>query len=115
MEKKSPHQAIRFSSLPWEQGGHPFERKKTHPDHPVALLEFAPGFIDPNWCRNGHTGYVLSGSLLMDYGNESDLLHEGDAFWIEPGTPHQASNPAPGPVRLLIVTWPAPPGPFSPD
>lgn len=106
--KPTPHAAIRFPSLAWEQGGHPLERKKKDADHPVTLLEFAPGFLDPAWCRGGHAGYVLSGSLRMEYEDGADVLGQGDAFWIEGAVPHRASNPGSTPVRLVIVTWAAP-------
>jgi quercetin dioxygenase-like cupin family protein len=103
--RQSKHAAIRFSSLQWEQGGHPLERKKRHPDHPITLLEFAPGFLDPAWCRAGHAGFVLSGSLRMEYEDGADDLGAGDGFSISPGTPHRASNPHDVPVQVFIFTW----------
>jgi quercetin dioxygenase-like cupin family protein len=59
---------------------------------------------DPNLCRRGHVGYVLSGVLRLEYEDSSDEIGPGDAFVIRPGTTHRASNAGPEPVRLLVVS-----------
>lgn len=101
------HVSIPFDALPWQAGGHPLERKKSDPRTPITLLEFAPGFADPNWCVRAHSGLVLSGTLRMEYGGlaaEACDYGEGQGFHIELGTPHRASNPGAVPVRLFIVS-----------
>jgi quercetin dioxygenase-like cupin family protein len=98
--------AIRFPSVPWASGAHPLERKKSDPEHPVTLLEFAPGFGDPNWCARGHTGYVLEGSLSLEFEDRVEPIGTGEGFVIDPGTRHRASNPGAVPVRLFIVSHP---------
>ena len=102
------HRRIVFPSLPWQAGGDPLERKKGDPSAPVILLEFAPGFADPNWCERGHSGYVFKGALRMEYeaGTDEDY-GAGEGFHIEAGTRHRASNPGSTPVRLFIVSTPA--------
>jgi quercetin dioxygenase-like cupin family protein len=95
---------IAFPDLAWTQGAHPLERKKHLPGSEITLLEFAPGFEDPAWCRRGHAGYVITGCLQFRYETGPELCREGEAFAIPPGTPHRASNPGDAPVRVFIVS-----------
>jgi quercetin dioxygenase-like cupin family protein len=69
----------------------------------ITLLDFAPGFEDPNLCLNGHFIYVLEGSLelVMEAGRER--LEVGEACFLDPGTGHRALNPGQEPARLIVV------------
>lgn len=102
-----------YLRMRWEQGGHPLERKKVDSGTPATLLEFAPGFADPNWCRRGHTGYVLSGVFRMEFEPEGEISRiedyaAGEGFHIEAGVPHRASNPGTVATELFVVSTPAP-------
>ena len=94
---------IAFPDLPWEPGAHPLERKKVGPG-PVTLLEFQPGFADPNWCTSGHLIHVLGGVLELELQGSVQILRSGEACVLEPGTPHRAKNTSPEPVRLFVVS-----------
>jgi mannose-6-phosphate isomerase-like protein (cupin superfamily) len=77
----------------------------------MALLEFGPGFADPNWCEKGHIGYILEGSLSIEFEDAAEVILPGEGFIIDPGTRHRASNPGRIATRLLIVsTGPGRPG-----
>jgi len=102
---------IPFPTMPWQPGAHPLERKKHDTSHSVTILEFEPGFLDPNWCERGHVGYVLSGSVRLEYEKEATFLGEGEAFVIGAGTRHRASNPGTVTVRLFVVSSEEPPEP----
>lgn len=104
MESRSSTAVIPFPELPWRPGTHPLERKKGDPLCPIALLEFSPGFADPNWCSRGHAGYVLEGSLRLEFQASTQVVSCGAGFIIDPGILHRASNPASIPVRLVIVS-----------
>ncbi len=95
---------IAFSRMPWARGNHPLERKKQDPEHPVTQLEFAPGFSDPDWCERGHTGLVLSGSIAFELERGTVAIGQGEAFVLDPGTRHRASNPGTEPVVLFLVS-----------
>lgn len=99
---------VPLGELPWTQGGHPLERKKHDPAHPVTLLEFAVGFADPNWCRRGHYGLVLEGEFGLEFADRTVRFAAGDAFLVEPGTDHRAQNPGEVPVRIFVYTVDAP-------
>ena len=82
------------------------ESKKTCADPRVSMLQFDPGFADPNWCVNAHIGVVLSGSIELEYEDSREVYCEGDAFVIDRGTRHRARNSGTSPVRLFIVSNP---------
>lgn len=101
-----PFTHLPFTSLSWTAGAHALEKKKVVEDHPVALLEFAPGFEDPDWCIRGHIIYVIEGTLELALDERTEQLKVGDGCVLERGTRHRAKNPAGGAVRLLVVSSP---------
>ena len=87
----------------WVQGGHPLERKKTAPSRGLTLLEFAPGFADPNWCENGHFMFVLAGTFELELEGGIETLQPGEACFVDPGTRHKARNGGSAVVQLLVL------------
>ncbi len=83
---------VPLGALPWTQGGHPLERKKVGGHLSLALLEFQPGFADPNWCRRAHIIYVISGVLTFELETGLVQVTEGESCVIDPDTPHRAQN-----------------------
>jgi quercetin dioxygenase-like cupin family protein len=97
---------IDFGATPWLPGAHALERKKTATDVAVTLLEFAPGFADPNPCRRGHAAFVLEGEIALVLENGTEVrAGAGSAFHLDPGTVHRARNPGDQPVRLFIYSF----------
>jgi quercetin dioxygenase-like cupin family protein len=93
---------VPLASLPWTQGSHPLERKKIGGHPSLALLEFAPGFSDPGWCRRGHVIYVLSGVLTFELETGLVQLAEGESCVIDTGTVHRAHNHGTEPLVAFI-------------
>ena len=91
---------IAFPSIPLAQGAHPLERKKVGSHASVALLEFAPGFADPNWCSRAHVFYVLEGELTLELDGSREAVGPGSSCVLDAGTRHRASNE--GPTRAVI-------------
>lgn len=87
----------------WVQGGHPLERKKTAASRGLTLLEFQPGFADPNWCENGHFMFVLKGSFELELESGVEQLGAGEACFVDPGTRHKARNAGATVVQLLVL------------
>lgn len=95
---------IRFSDMDWQPGAvHPLERKKSGELGGATMLEFAAGFADPVWCKNGHAGYVLDGSLGFEFEDGREIVVGGEGFVIDAGTPHRAYNAGDQAVRLFIA------------
>ena len=78
--------------LAWVQGAHPLERKKAAAARPMLVIEFAPGFADPNQCLRSHVIYVLSGELCLQLDERVERVAAGQACWIDAGTEHRARN-----------------------
>ncbi len=93
-----------FASLEWTTGAHPLEKKKVVDGHPVVMLEFAPGFEDPNWCERGHLIYALSGALELVLATRIERVTAGDGCVMPAGTRHRARNPGQSAVRLLVIS-----------
>jgi mannose-6-phosphate isomerase-like protein (cupin superfamily) len=95
---------IAFPSLSFVQGGHPLERKKTGPHPSVAILEFAPGFADPNWCTRAHVFHVLEGELTLELDDAREAIEAGSSCVIDAGTRHRASNEGVGRAVIFAVS-----------
>jgi quercetin dioxygenase-like cupin family protein len=98
------HQRIAFPGMEWMAGSHPLERKKNLPESPAAMIRFAPGFADPNWCGRAHVGLVLSGTLTMEFEEGAESYREGEAFVLTAGTRHRAANRGPDEVTVFIYS-----------
>jgi quercetin dioxygenase-like cupin family protein len=95
---------IAFPNLPFAQGSHPLERRKTGAHPSVALLEFAAGFADPNWCSRAHVFHVLQGELTLELDASREVVRAGEACLLDAGTRHRAMNAGESPVLLFVVS-----------
>jgi quercetin dioxygenase-like cupin family protein len=95
---------VPFGSMPWEQGAHRFEKKKTLLGRGVGLLEFAPGFSDPEWCERAHVLYVLEGMLELEFDEGIATLSAGQCGVLDRGTRHRAKNPGDERAVVFVVS-----------
>jgi quercetin dioxygenase-like cupin family protein len=94
---------ISFAS-PFVQGAHPLERKKNSQHPSVVMLEFAPGFADPSWCRRAHIVYVLRGELTPEVDGVRERIAAGESCVLDGGTPHRAANEGTEPVLAFVAS-----------
>ena len=73
---ESPADGVRFKV--YEQGG----RK-------LRLVEFGKEFVEPDWCTNGHVGYILEGQMEIDFDGKKELFGPGDGVFIPAGPEHK--------------------------
>lgn len=87
-----------------EEKSAPFNRGRTITQNGklFRLAEFDAGFVEADWCRKAHSGYVLSGKLEIEFDAGREQFHPGDALSIPPGEKHRAHVDA-GTVRLFLV------------
>ncbi len=97
------YSAADFDQMPWTPGGHPLEQKKVA-NAGLSLLQFEPGFDDPNWCERSHVMFVLQGTLHLEFEGETVALEAGRALWIDAGTPHRASVRGGAPALVFIAS-----------
>ena len=59
---------IDFDSIPW-QSALPGARFKAYQEgaKQIRLLESSSDFVEPVWCEKGHVGFVLEGTLEVDF------------------------------------------------
>ncbi len=85
---------VDFAALAWEQPA-PGVRFKavTRGDQKLRLVEFTDEFNEPDWCRNGHAGYVLAGTLEIQFADRRVTFRAGEGLFILPGEAekHRAS------------------------
>lgn len=75
-----------------------------HGDVRFRIVEFAAGFVEPDWCDKAHRGLVLDGTLVVDFDGESVEIAAGDALDIPAGEAHRhRARPAGALVRLFLV------------
>jgi quercetin dioxygenase-like cupin family protein len=55
----------------------------------LRLVEFLRGFKEPDWCRKGHTGYVLEGEGELQLSERTVSLKAGDGIFIPAGEEHK--------------------------
>jgi quercetin dioxygenase-like cupin family protein len=96
---------VHFESFPW-QSSLPHARSKAFQaaGKQIRLVEFARGFVEPDWCLKGHVGYVLDGEMNVDFYGTVIRFSAGDGFIIPPGQEnrHKASVLTDA-VRLILV------------
>ena len=76
MAWESPAESVRFKA--YEQGG----RK-------LRLVEFSKDFVEPDWCRKGHIGYILEGEMEIDFDGKVIQFGPGDGVFIPAGEEHK--------------------------
>jgi hypothetical protein len=81
---------IDFESAPWETPADGIKFKAYEQSgRKLRLAEFTKEFIEPNWCRKGHIGYILEGQMEIDFNGEIVMFSAGDGLFIPAGEKHK--------------------------
>ncbi len=77
---------IDFRNMSWESPA-PGVRHKVYVkgNQRIRLAEFSDEFAEEDWCIKGHTGYVLEGSISIDFEGRMSTFRGGDGFLIPGG------------------------------
>jgi hypothetical protein len=51
----------------------------------MRLAEFSPEFNEADWCCKGHFGYLIEGSMKIDFDGKVIEYAAGDGFYIPGG------------------------------
>jgi len=74
---------IDFRSTPWDESVAGVRMKVYREwDTQLRLVEFSSGFVEPEWCRRGHIGYVLDGRLEVSFSESREVFEAGDGLFI---------------------------------
>ena len=80
---------VDFGSIPWEQPAAGVTSKAyQQDDRRLRLAEFSKDFAEPDWCTKGHIGYVLEGTMELDFHGRKVMFRAGDGLFIPPGSEH---------------------------
>ncbi len=72
---------INFTKIPWETPAVGVRIKKVvSGENQIRLVEFSEGFIEAEYCRKGHIGYVVEGSMKLDVNGKMVDFKAGEAF-----------------------------------
>jgi hypothetical protein len=97
--------AIDFDALPWESP-RPGVRFKAWREggRQLRLLEFSLDFVEADWCEKGHSGYVLRGSLEVEFKHHTAIYREGSGIHIPagPACGHKARALTPKALLFLV-------------
>jgi quercetin dioxygenase-like cupin family protein len=67
-------------------------------------VEFFREFVEPDWYRRGHIGYVLEGEMEIDFSGQRVLFSQGDGIFIPPGEEHKhKATVLTDVVRVILV------------
>ena len=91
MQWNKPKEGIRFKTL-------------ISGNQQIRLVEFSEGFVEPDWCKKGHAGYILDGEFAIDYNDNLERYKKGDVIFIPKGEPfkHKAILGKGEKVTLLL-------------
>lgn len=96
---------IDFESTSWETRA-PGVRVKIHQldGKQLRVVEFTSDFVELDWCKRGHIGYVLEGQLQIDFNGRQVVFNPGDGLSIPAGEEHKhKAKVLDGVARLVLV------------
>jgi len=96
---------IGFDAMEWQEVRDGVRQKVyCEGSRQLRLVEFGEFSHEVWWCEAGHIGYVLQGSLQIDFDGQVLSFAAGDGLFIPAGlaTRHRGLNIQPG-TRLLMV------------
>lgn len=81
---------IDFESLPWVEPA-PGVRFKVfvQGQKKIRIVEFTEEFVEPDWCLNGHIGYVIEGEMEVEFEGAVRKYKAGDGLFIPKGDKHK--------------------------
>lgn len=48
----------------------------------IRIVEFSEGLVEPDWCKKGHSGFVLEGECNINFNGVIEHFKKGDIIHI---------------------------------
>ena len=48
----------------------------------IRIVEFSEGLVEPDWCKKGHSGFILDGECSINFNGAIEYFKKGDIFHI---------------------------------
>lgn len=76
-------ESINFNAIPWQSTLSGARSKTFQQDgKQLRIVEFTDEFVESDWCINGHVGYVLEGTLEIDFNGRLVIYPKGSGIFI---------------------------------
>lgn len=97
---------IEFDQQPWINAAKGLRYKVYKAgNQQIRLAEFSKGFIEEDWCLNGHAGYVLEGSCTIDFNGAEEYFRIGDVVMIPAGVQDKHKLSIQGEEKVLFLLF----------
>jgi len=95
---------IDFESMAWESpmAGVRFKAYEQN-RRKLRLVEFTKDFVEPDWCRKGHIGYILEGQMEIDFDGKVITFGPGEGVFIPAGEENKHIGKALADVVKVIL------------
>ena len=96
---------IDFDQIDWDDksAGMRVKRLWRHGKQ-MRMIEIGPDSGEPDWCEEGHVGFILEGALETNIDGMIERLSAGDGLIIPSGNEYRhKSKSVDGVVRLVLV------------
>jgi len=70
----------------------------------LRLLELSREFVEADWCRKGHWGIVLAGTVELDFAGRIERLQQGDGSRFRRARP-ESTKRGHCPIAPLYFWW----------
>ncbi len=97
---------VDFKNMDWESPA-PGVRHKVYlrDNQRIRLVEFSEEFVEENWCTKGHIGYVLEGSISIDFNGDLIKFNSGDGLFIPEGDENRHKGSIAKGEKALIILF----------
>lgn len=97
---------IDFKNIDWENPARGVRYKAyVKGNQRVRLVEFTEEFIEDDWCTKGHIGYILEGSISIDFNGRLFIFRVGDGFFIPEGEESKHKGKISKGEKALIILF----------
>ena len=94
---------INFAAVPWDESNVGVRSKAVVQNgRKLRLVEFTSDFVEPEWCLNGHIGYVLDGDLEITFPDRTERFTTGDGIMIFVGENERHKAKVVGSIVKLV-------------
>jgi quercetin dioxygenase-like cupin family protein len=95
---------IDFESIEWTEPAPGIRFKAIVQDgRQLRLVEFAQNFVESDWCKKGHIGYVIEGELEINFNGARKRVKSGDGLIIPAGEKAKHKAKVVGKVAKVIL------------
>ena len=92
-----------FAEIHWEKPAIGMKEKTLIANgSKIRLIEFSKEFHEKDWCTSSHLGYIISGTLHIEFESGIETVTSGEALHISPGEKHKTNLVVSDTVELIL-------------